>query len=46
MSLARCENCDCIVDTDDGDAYFRIDENGDEIETDEVECSSCREGVI
>jgi len=42
--MACCENCGALVDTDDGDAYFKYDEEGNEVYTDEVECSSCQYG--
>lgn len=43
MSLALCD-CGALIDTDDGDAYFQYDEDGNEIWSDEPLCSSCRDG--
>lgn len=45
MSLAMCD-CGALIDTDaEPEAFYNIDENGDEIEIDQPLCSSCRDGT-
>lgn len=44
MSLALCD-CGALIDTDDEpEAFYLIDENGNETEIDDPLCSSCRDG--
>lgn len=46
MSLARCYNCGALIDIDfEPDSWVKTDEDCNEIELDEPECSSCRDGT-
>lgn len=46
MSMALCSNCGCLIDTDaEPEAFYRVDEDGNETELDNPECVTCREGV-
>lgn len=46
MSWALCNNCGCMIDTDqEPEAYYSIDEDGNETEQNEPQCSSCQEGT-
>ncbi len=46
MSLTMCNNCGCLLDSDEHpEIYITTDENGDETEQDYPECDSCKYGT-